>query len=122
MNDLVLLADGGRFPLVAHTAESRAALQAQGGIWSLMDLGALTHYVADVPLPSDRALVLTVQGTRGTTEVLVSQLVHTPPDATRALAQVAADGGALEEHRRLGPPVAGARADGRPGQLTGAGR
>ena len=38
-----------------------------------------THYVQDVPLPSDRAVLVSVQGTRGNDQVLVSQMLHTPP-------------------------------------------
>jgi hypothetical protein len=96
VSNLVLVANGARLPLVPHTAASRAALRAEGGLWAAMDLEALTHYVADVPLPSDQALVVSVEGTRGTAQVLVSQLWYTPPAATLALARAAAGGGALK--------------------------
>src|SRR5262252_2525365 len=89
VSDLVLVANGARLPLVPHTADSRAALHAQGGLWASMDLNALTHYVADVPLPADRGMLTSVLGRRGRNEVLVSQLFYAPPAATRALAQAA---------------------------------
>jgi hypothetical protein len=60
-----------------------------------MDLDALTHYVADVPLPSDRAMLVSVDGTLGSTDVVIVQLMHTPPDAVRALGQLAASAGGL---------------------------
>ncbi len=96
VTDLVLIANGARLPLVVHTAESRALLKAQGGLWALMDLDALTHYVADVPLPSDRAMVVSVDGTLGSTDVVIVQLMHTPPDAVRALGQLASSAGGLK--------------------------
>ena len=89
VSDLVLVANGARLPLVPHTADSREALRAQGGLWASMDLNALTHYVADVPLPADRGMLTSVLGRRGRNEVLVSQLFYAPPAATRALAQAA---------------------------------
>jgi len=96
LSDLTLIANGARLPLVAHTTDSRAALKAQGGLWNVLDLQALTHYVTDAPLPSDRCMVVSVQGTRGTSQVLVSQHIYTPPANRRALAQLAASGGGLK--------------------------
>jgi hypothetical protein len=95
-SNLTLTANGARLPLIAHTDDSRAALKAQGGLWGVMDLQALTHYVTDVPLPSDRCMVVSVQGTRGHSQVLVSQHVYTPSESRRALAQLAASGGGLK--------------------------
>jgi hypothetical protein len=89
VSGLVLVANGARLPLVAHTAASRAALGREGGLWGVMDLSALTHYVAGVALPADRALVVSVQGRRGGDEVMVSQVWHVPPKATLALARTA---------------------------------
>ena len=94
--DLTLLANGARLPLVAHTGNTRAALKTQGGLWGVMDLEALTHHVDNVPLPSDRCMVVSVQGKRGNRQVLVSQLVYTPAESRRGLAQLAASGGALK--------------------------
>ncbi|MBV9181465.1 MAG: hypothetical protein JO356_09135, partial [Acidobacteria bacterium] len=95
ISNLVLIANGGQLPLIAHTAESRAALKAQGGLWAVMDLEALTHYVTDVPLSDNRGMLVSVQATRNGAQVLVAQLWHTPPAATRGLAQLAASGPAL---------------------------
>ena len=81
---------------MAHTGNTRAALKTQGGLWGVMDLEALTHHVDNVPLPSDRCMVVSVQGKRGNRQVLVSQLVYTPAESRRGLAQLAASGGALK--------------------------
>ena len=89
VTDLVLVANGGRIPLVPHTAASRAALRARGGLWRVMDLSALTHYVSAVPLPTERSMAVSVYGRRGQAEVVVSQLWCIPPKATRALALAA---------------------------------
>jgi hypothetical protein len=89
VSDLVLVANGARFPLVAHTAASRAALKTEGGLWGVMDLSALTHYVSAVPFSVDRGMVVSVYGRRGQGEVVVSQLWRVPPKATRILAQAA---------------------------------
>jgi hypothetical protein len=96
ISNLVLIANGARLPLIAHTDDSRAALKTQGGLWGVMDLQALTHYVTDVPLPSDRCMVVSVEGTRGNSQVLASQHVYTPPESRRALAELAASGGGLK--------------------------
>jgi hypothetical protein len=95
VTNLTLSANGVRIPLAAHTAASRAALKAQGGLWADMNLEAVTHYAADVPLPADRGMICSVQGTRGATQVLVAQHWYAPATATRALAQLAARGGGL---------------------------
>ncbi|MBV8993996.1 MAG: hypothetical protein JO287_09930, partial [Pseudonocardiales bacterium] len=87
-SDLVLVANGERHPLVAHTAASRRALRAQAGLWAKMDLGALTHFVEGVQLPAGRAIAVSVQGRRGRREVLVALLWHCPEQAIRALARV----------------------------------
>ena len=87
ISDMTLLANGRRFPLVAHTAASRRALRADGGLWAKMDLTMLTHSVDDVPLPTDQALSISVVGFRGHREVVVSQLWHCPQEATLALAR-----------------------------------
>jgi hypothetical protein len=89
VSDLMLVANGARFPLVPHTAVSRAALKAEGGLWGVMNLSALTHYVSAVPFSVDRGMVVSVYGRRGQNEVLVSQLWRVPPKATRILAQAA---------------------------------
>ena len=52
VTDLVLVANGTRTPLVAHTATSRAALLADGGLWAAIDMSVLTHYVPAVALPA----------------------------------------------------------------------
>ena len=98
VSDLVLVANGARHPLVPHTAATRRALKAKGGLWRVMDLSALTHYVSAVRLPADQAIVVTVYGRRSRHsadgrnekhEVLVAQLHHVPPRATLRLATAA---------------------------------
>lgn len=96
VSDLVLSANGSRYPLTEHTDASRAALNAQGGLWAKMDLSALTHYVPDVTLPGGRAMLLSVFGMRGTDEVGAAQTWYVPEPATLALAQTAVElGGTL---------------------------
>ncbi len=94
VSGLEAVVSGERLPLVAHTQTSRAALAAEGGLWAKINLSALTHHVADAPLPAQRGTVVSVYGRRdnapaGRREVLVSQLWHCPPQATLALAQTA---------------------------------
>ncbi|MBV9196083.1 MAG: hypothetical protein JO168_18255 [Solirubrobacterales bacterium] len=87
---LTLSANGKHLALVAHTKASRAGLKRKGGLWSKIDLTALTHHVPEVPgLPQDRAILLTVHGHRGRRQVVVAHLWHVPPAATLALAQTA---------------------------------
>jgi hypothetical protein len=89
VSDLMLVANGGRFQLLRHTNGSRAALRATGGLWKRIDLSVLTHYAANVPLPTDRGMLLSVQGRRGDREVIVSEIWHAPSRATLALAETA---------------------------------
>ncbi len=86
LSDLELVAGGSRYKLRRHTEASRRALRATGGLWKALDLAALTHYVAKVPLPAERGMLLSVHGRRGKHEVVVSQLWHAPSQATQALA------------------------------------
>ena len=89
VSGLVLVANGERYPLVGHSDASRAALEARGGVWGRMDLSVLTHYVAGVALPADRALVVSVHGFRGGREVVLAQLWHVPAATVLALARTA---------------------------------
>jgi hypothetical protein len=89
LSDLVVVANGRRFPLVRHTGASRVALAAEGGLWRKMRLSVLTHHVAGVPLPGGRGIVVSVYGRRRGREVLVTQLWHCPSHATLALARTA---------------------------------
>ncbi len=86
---LTLVADGRRWALVRHTAASRERLRQQGGIWAHVDLSVLTHHVAGVELPADRATVLTVRGRRAARDVVVAQHLHVPAWATLRLARMA---------------------------------
>jgi hypothetical protein len=90
IKDLKLEALGASMPLVAHTAASRAALKAQGGLFAAANLNALSHYVDDVALPSNRAILISVHGTRGSDQVVVAQAMQVPAATTQAMAQVAA--------------------------------
>jgi len=90
VSGLVLAANGARVPLVAHTGASRSALRALGGLWKVMDLSALSHYVppAAVPaLPGSRGMLVSVQGRRGGRNVIAGEVWHAPAAATLALAE-----------------------------------
>jgi hypothetical protein len=90
VSGLVLVANGVRVPLVAHTGASRSALRALGSLWRVMDLGALSHYVppAAVPtMPSSRGMLVSVQGRRGGRNVIAGEVWHAPAAATLALAE-----------------------------------
>jgi hypothetical protein len=89
VSDLVLVANGARVRLTAHTRASRAALRAAGSLWKAIDLSALTHYVPSVSLPSSRGMLVSVQGRRGKHAVVVCEIWHAPAQATLALAQAA---------------------------------
>ena len=45
------------------------------------------------PLPSNRGMLVSVQGTRGSDQVLVSQMMHSPEATTLAMARLAASSG-----------------------------
>jgi hypothetical protein len=85
----VLVANGAKVGLVAHTGASRARLRAQGGLWQAMDLSALTHYVPAVAVPAGRGLLVSVQGRRGQADVVVCEIWYAPAAATLALATAA---------------------------------
>lgn len=89
VSDLVLVANGTRSPLATHTAASRGSLKATGGLWNAIDLQALTHFVSDVPLPTERGLLLSVHGRRAGRDVVICQLWHAPRQATISLAETA---------------------------------
>jgi hypothetical protein len=93
VTNMKLVANDQRLPLVAHTTDSRTALKAQGGIFAAADLNTISHYVEDVPMPTDRAILVSVTGMRGTVDVLVSQTMNVPPATTLAMAQLAASSG-----------------------------
>jgi len=87
VSGLILIADGERMDLHAHTGASRSELRAQGGLWRSIDLGALSHFVQGVRLPAHRTSVLRVEGRRGSRPVVVSEIWHTPAQATLKLAK-----------------------------------
>jgi hypothetical protein len=90
VSGLMLVANGVEVPLVAHTGASRSALRALGGLWKVMDLGALSHFVPPgaVPaLPSSRGMLTSVQGRRGRRNVLAGEVWHVPAAAVLALAE-----------------------------------
>jgi len=88
VSGLVLVANGAEVPLVAHTGASRSALRALGGLWKVMDLSALTHYVPRMPaLPDSRGMLVSVQGRRGRRDVIAAEVWHAPAAAVLALAQ-----------------------------------
>ena len=87
---LRLIANTQEYQLKRHTKASRARLrEEEGGIWSHADLSKLSHHVKGVPLPADRAVVLSVHGTMGDVDVLVAHHMHVPVATTRAIARAA---------------------------------
>ena len=86
--DLSVVANGQRVALTPHTGTTRSALGSQGTLWGKIDQSKLTHF-ATVALPSERALPLTVYGTRRGQTVVVAHAFHAPQQATRALAEAA---------------------------------
>ncbi len=96
LDDLMVHANGQRVALAPHSPLTRMRLLGEGTLWRKLRRGRLTHY-AQVELPADRGLVVTVQGTRNGQRVLVAQMFHAPTAATRALAQAAFElGGSYE--------------------------
>ena len=87
VSGLILIANGERVDLRAHTSRSRSALRARGGLWRSINLAALSHYVEGVRLPAHRATLARVQGHRGKHEVVVAEVWHTPTQATLKLAE-----------------------------------
>ena len=87
---LRLIANTQEYQLKRHTKASRARLrEEEGGIWNHADLSKLSHHVKGVPLPADRAVVLSVHGTMGDLDVLVAHHMHVPVATTRELARTA---------------------------------
>ena len=87
---LRLIANTQEYQLKRHTKASRARLrEEEGGIWNHADLSKLSHHVKGVPLPADRAVVLSVHGTMGDLDVLVAHHMHVPVATTRKLARTA---------------------------------
>ena len=80
VSGLTLVANGTRAPLSSHTEPSRAALKREGGLWAVVDLSKLTHYVSGVELPADRGVLVSVQGERENREVVRILLEETGRD------------------------------------------
>ena len=88
LTDLTLHASGGeRHALQPHTTETRTRLARRGGVWAMLDHGVLTHFVADVLLPTERGVLLSVHGRRCDSDVLVAQTWHVPRAHTIRLAR-----------------------------------
>ena len=88
VDDLTLHANGQVVPLSTHTPLTRMRLLSQGSLWRKLRRGRLTHF-AQVELPAERGLVVSVRGNRDGQDVLVAQMFHSPAAATRALAEAA---------------------------------
>jgi hypothetical protein len=84
---LVLIANGERVALRAHTVRSRSELRARGGLWKVMDVGVLSHFVEGVRLPTQRTSLVRVEGRRGKREVVACEVWHAPERATVRLAR-----------------------------------
>lgn len=85
LSDLHLLAynsASNRVPLVAHTAESRALARQREPLLNDVPDARLTHYVADVDLPSDALQSLLVAGVNADGEDAVAAFfIHVPKAA-----------------------------------------
>ena len=88
VDDLTLHANGQRVPLSPHTPLTRMRLLGEGSLWRKLRRGRLTHF-AEVELPAERGLVVSVRGVRDGQAVVVAQMFHAPAAATRALAAAA---------------------------------
>jgi hypothetical protein len=86
--DLRVVANGQEVALAPHTRTTRSTLRSQGTLWQKIDQSQLTHF-ATVTLLRERALLLSVYGTRGGQTVVVAQAFHAPEQDTRALAKAA---------------------------------
>jgi len=86
--DLRVIANGQEVALMPHTGTTRSALRSQGTLWQKINQSHLTHF-ATVALPRERALLLSVYGTRRGQTVVVAQAFHAPERDTRALAKAA---------------------------------
>jgi hypothetical protein len=87
VSGLELIANGQRMDLRAHTARSRSELRARGGLWKVMDVGALSHFVEGVRLPMQRTSLVRVEGRRGKRAVMACEVWHAPEHATIKLAE-----------------------------------
>jgi len=87
VSGLTLKANGQRLPLKRHTRASRAALRKRGGLWAAADLSKLSHHVAGVKLPGDRAIAIAVHGRQGGSDVVAAEMIRVPEHATRRLAR-----------------------------------
>ena len=85
---LVVHALGAEVPLVPHTPATRKKLRSQGIVFSEPNTGLLTHY-AEVELPADRGLPVTVYGQRGGVRVVLLQSFHAPTKGLRTFALAA---------------------------------
>ena len=88
VDGLMVHANGVVVPLVPHSPLTRMRLLGEGSLWRKLRRGRLSHFV-EVELPVERGMVVSVRGNRGGQDVLVAQLFHAPPAATRALAEAA---------------------------------
>jgi hypothetical protein len=87
VSGLTLKANGQRLPLKRHTKASRAALRKRGGLWAAADLSKLSHHVAGVKLPGDRAIAIAVHGRQRGRDVVAAEMIRVPEHATRRLAR-----------------------------------
>ena len=88
VDELTVIANGQVVPLSSHSPLTRMRLLGQGTLWRKLRRGRLTHFV-ELELPAERGMAVSVRGNRNGQDVLVSQLFHAPPAATRALAEAA---------------------------------
>ncbi len=80
--------NGRKIPLTRHTRSTRSALQSQGTLVA-KDPARPADPFRSVPVPSHRAVLLTVYGTHEGRTVVVAQTFHAPAAATAALASAA---------------------------------
>ncbi len=86
--DLTVVADGTRVPLTPHTAATRSRLRGQGSLFGKINTQLLTHF-AELRLPRDAALILSVTGTLDGQKVVAAEHVYAPVQGIRVVALAA---------------------------------
>jgi hypothetical protein len=95
--DLKVVANGEKISLTPHTAATRGKLRNQGSLFRKLNTQSLTHF-AELRLPRDIGLILSVQATLAGETVLVAEHVYAPVQGIR---QVALAAFKLEKSYRL---------------------
>ncbi len=88
LRDLRVISHGEEIPLSRHDRVTRAALRLEGTLWRKIDRTRLSHF-ATISLPSERARLVSLYGTRRGRTVVLAQAFCVPERVTLALARLA---------------------------------